>query len=189
MRTINIFGEINNALTNRVLEEILKFENEDNKIIEENNKKANVKDHQELEPLTVNINSVGGSVTGLFAMYDALNNLQCEVITRCLGEACSAGFILFLVGDKRYMGKNAMLMYHISSYSANGTIDEITNYHLSVEKTQSYIDDIVVTKTNISKTQLDEMKVQDWWIDYDTASYYKIITEDKLEKGEELRCM
>jgi len=52
------------------------------------------------------INSPGGDMTGLFAIYDTMEFIASDVATICVGQACSAAAVLLAAGTK---GKRAVL--------------------------------------------------------------------------------
>jgi ATP-dependent Clp protease protease subunit len=52
------------------------------------------------------INSPGGDMTGLFAIYDTMEFIASDVTTICVGQACSAAAVLLAAGAK---GKRAVL--------------------------------------------------------------------------------
>src|SRR5262245_61136102 len=58
------------------------------------------------------INSPGGDMTGLFAIYDTMQFLMSDVSTVCVGQACSAGAVLLAAGaaGKRYVLPNARVL-------------------------------------------------------------------------------
>src|SRR5438445_210051 len=60
------------------------------------------------------INSPGGSVTSMLAIYDTMQFLECPVVTYCMGVAASAAAILLAAGTKgkRYALPHAKVMIH-----------------------------------------------------------------------------
>jgi ATP-dependent Clp protease protease subunit len=60
------------------------------------------------------INSPGGSVTSMLAIYDTMQFLECPVVTYCMGLAASAAAILLAGGTKgkRYALPHAKVMIH-----------------------------------------------------------------------------
>jgi ATP-dependent Clp protease, protease subunit len=60
------------------------------------------------------INSPGGSVTSMLAIYDTMQFLECPVVTYCMGLAASAAAILLAGGakGKRYALPHAKVMIH-----------------------------------------------------------------------------
>src|SRR3954468_18850637 len=60
------------------------------------------------------INSPGGSVTSMLAIYDNMQFLECPVVTYCMGIAASAAAVLLASGTKgkRYCLPHAKVMIH-----------------------------------------------------------------------------
>jgi len=68
------------------------------------------------------VNSPGGDMTGLFAIYDTMQFLLSEVATVCVGQACSAAAVLLAAGTKgkRYVLPNARVLIHQPHGGAQG---------------------------------------------------------------------
>jgi ATP-dependent Clp protease protease subunit len=60
------------------------------------------------------INSPGGDMTGLFAIYDTMQAIRPDVATTCVGQACSAAAVLLAAGapGKRFVLPNARVLIH-----------------------------------------------------------------------------
>lgn len=65
-------------------------------------------------PVTIYINSPGGSITDGLAIYDVMNKVKCPIITVCTGMAASMGAFLLSSGSKgmRYALPNSTIMIH-----------------------------------------------------------------------------
>ena len=176
MRMINIIGEIDANTIKEVLNEIFKIENADNEILESNSKLANRDDHQQLEDLYVNIISLGGSVYGATAIYDALKNLKCKVITRGFGTCCSSALFILLAGNERYAGKNTEFLIHSLSYDMNyvklADHIDLAKHH---KKLQEKMDKVILDETEITKEMLKDKEREDWLLFFDEALELKII--------------
>eukprot|EP00274_Cyanoptyche_gloeocystis_P000704 CAMPEP_0196655854 /NCGR_PEP_ID=MMETSP1086-20130531/9987_1 /TAXON_ID=77921 /ORGANISM="Cyanoptyche gloeocystis , Strain SAG4.97" /LENGTH=192 /DNA_ID=CAMNT_0041988377 /DNA_START=347 /DNA_END=922 /DNA_ORIENTATION=- len=77
--------------------------------------------------ITLLINSPGGSVTAGLAIYDAMNYIQPDVRTVCMGLAASMGAFLLSGGTKgkRYSLPNARIMIHQPLGGAQGTTEDV----------------------------------------------------------------
>jgi ATP-dependent Clp protease protease subunit len=64
--------------------------------------------------VTLYINSPGGSVTSMMAIYDTMQFVQPEIQTVCIGQAASAAAVLLAAGsqDKRMALPNARILLH-----------------------------------------------------------------------------
>ena len=49
--------------------------------------------------ISLYINSPGGDVTGMMAIYDTMQHLACDVSTTCIGLAASASAVLLAAGE------------------------------------------------------------------------------------------
>ena len=96
-RIVFITGEIDDALANTVVAQLLYLESKD-----------------ENKDINLYINSPGGSVTAGLAIYDTMNYIKCDVSTICIGLAASMGAFLLSSGakGKRYALPNAEIMIH-----------------------------------------------------------------------------
>jgi ATP-dependent Clp protease protease subunit len=64
-------------------------------------------------PISVSIQSYGGSVDEMFAIYDAVKAFPGEVTMTVSGYACSAGCIILQAADRRLVRPNAFIMHHV----------------------------------------------------------------------------
>lgn len=64
------------------------------------------------DPITMLINSQGGSVNDMFAIYDAMQACVNEITTVGIGEVCSAAGLLLVGGDYRLVSRNCLFMAH-----------------------------------------------------------------------------
>lgn len=63
-------------------------------------------------PITMVINSPGGSVLDGLAIYDVMRAIRCPIRTICLGNAASMGAVLFIAGDQRDMLPHSKILIH-----------------------------------------------------------------------------
>lgn len=66
----------------------------------------------ETAPITMYINSGGGSVSAGLAIYDAMNILSCPIHTVCTCLAASMASVLFTAGNHRLLYPHAEVMIH-----------------------------------------------------------------------------
>jgi len=73
-------------------------------------------------PITLYINSPGGSFTALTAIYDTMRYIKPQVQTVCLGQAASAAAVLLAAGSpgKRLALPNARVMIHQPALQGGG---------------------------------------------------------------------
>lgn len=109
-RIIFIDDEINSVTASSIIMQLLTLESE--------NKDA---------PITIYINSPGGSISDGMAIYDVMNKVKCPIITVCLGMAASMGAFLLSCGTrgKRYCLPNSTVMIHQPLGGGRGQATEI----------------------------------------------------------------
>jgi ATP-dependent Clp protease protease subunit len=68
------------------------------------------------------INSPGGGMTALFAIYDTVQLLRCDVATFCIGQAASAAAVILAGGTKgkRFALPNSRVLIHQPHGGAQG---------------------------------------------------------------------
>lgn len=73
------------------------------------------------------INSPGGQVTSGLAIYDTMRFIKPDVVTLCMGQACSMGAFILSCGTKgkRYSLPNSRIMIHQPSAGARGTATDM----------------------------------------------------------------
>ena len=109
-RIILVLEEINSNSAASIIAQLLYLEADDSK-----------------EPITIYINSPGGSVTDGLAIYDIINNIKCPVSTVCVGMAASMGAFLLSSGTRgmRYCLPNSTVMVHQPLGGVRGQATEI----------------------------------------------------------------
>lgn len=77
--------------------------------------------------ISIYINSPGGEITGLMAIYDTLRFIKNDISTFCYGQAASAAAVILAAGTKgkRFALPNARIMIHQPSGGAQGQATEI----------------------------------------------------------------
>jgi len=73
-------------------------------------------------PITMYINSPGGSFTAMTAIYDTMQYIRPEIQTVCLGQAASAAAVLLAAGSpgKRLALPNARVLIHQPAMGGQG---------------------------------------------------------------------
>jgi ATP-dependent Clp protease protease subunit len=79
------------------------------------------------------INSPGGDMTALFAVYDTMKVLRCDVSTVCIGQAASAAAVILAGGTKgkRFALPSARVLIHQPHGGAQG---QSTDMELAVKE-------------------------------------------------------
>jgi ATP-dependent Clp protease protease subunit len=124
------------------------------------------------EPISLYINSPGGSVYDGLAIKDTIDNISCKVNTLGVGFCASMGaYLLFAGSGERRATRNCRIMIHSVSSGMGGTIHDMKiDYEESHYLQTKIMNDIVVfSKGKLSKETLELKAQRDWYIDQNEA--------------------
>ena len=78
-------------------------------------------------PINLYLNSPGGSVTAMLAIYDAMQFIRPEVGTACVGQAASSAAVLLAAGEpgRRTVLPHARVVLHQPSGGGQGTLPDL----------------------------------------------------------------
>src|SRR5687768_3196966 len=95
------------------------------------------------------INSPGGSITSLFAIYDTMQFIKPDVRTVCMGQAASAAAVLLASGapGKRFCLPNARVLIHQPHGGAEGQAIDIEIQAKEISFMRRRIDEILAGHT------------------------------------------
>ena len=73
------------------------------------------------------LNSPGGSMTAMFAIYDTMQFVAADVSTTCIGQAASSAAILLAAGapGRRFVLPHSRVLLHQPSANGQGTIPDL----------------------------------------------------------------
>lgn len=91
------------------------------------------------------INSPGGVVTDGLALYDTMNYIKPDVVTICMGQACSMGAFLLSAGakGKRYALPSSRIMIHQVSGGAGGQQTDMLIRLEEITRLKKYLTEII----------------------------------------------
>jgi ATP-dependent Clp protease, protease subunit len=91
------------------------------------------------------INSPGGEITGLFAIYDTMQYIKPDVSTICVGQAASAAAVLLASGahGKRYVLPHARILIHQPHGGASGQAVDIEIQAKEIIRMRELLDNIL----------------------------------------------
>lgn len=131
-------------------------------------------------PITLNIFSPGGSVFDGLVLYDTLRTLADQghpVTTVARGMAASMGSILFLAGDNRLIGSEAVVMFHGLAAGTGGSIYQMEEDLEFYKQVEDRLDQIVFQRTKVTpKLLAKKTKKKDWWLSASECLKLKVAT-------------
>lgn len=124
-------------------------------------------------PITITIQSPGGSVLAGLGLYDTLRTLSLQghhITTQVRGYAASFGAILLQAGDTRLVGAESLIMLHEISSGAIGKLHEMKDELKFLEMANRRLFAILAGRTK-GKWDADKLyervEAKDWWISAD----------------------
>ena len=127
--------------------------------------------------IKLHINSFGGSLFAGMAVVDAIRNLKSDVHTYIDGAAASAATIISIVGKKRFIGRNSMMLIHQLSSGAYGTFSELEDEMENNKRLMQSLKGIYKQYTKVPMKKLDEILKHDIWFDANTCLEYGLVDE------------
>lgn len=162
-RIIFLSGEINDAVANSVVAQLIYLEG-----------KNPDKD------IYLYINSPGGSVSAGLAIYDTLNYIKCDVSTICIGLAASMGAFLLSSGTKgkRFALPNSEIMIHQPLGGTQGQVSDIEIQARHMQKIKQKINRILSENTSQPLEKIEKDTDRDFYMSADEAVNYGLV--DKI---------
>lgn len=109
------------------------------------------------EPLTVWINSPGGSVVAGSAIYTALRDHKGPVTVKIDGIAASAASVIAMGGDEVLMGPTSLMMIHNPMTFAEGDVSEMRKAIQALESCKQGIVTAYAEKTGLDARRISEL--------------------------------
>jgi ATP-dependent Clp protease protease subunit len=172
-RIVFLGTPIDDAVGNLVMAQLLHLESEDPE-----------------KDISLYINSPGGEITSLFAIYDTIQYVRCDVSTIVMGQAASAAAVIALAGakGKRFALPHARLLLHQPYGGAEGQAVDIEIQANEISRYRRLLEELVALHTGqplervAQDTQRDFILTADEAVDYGALD--EVITSRKT--GSEL---
>lgn len=161
-RIIFITGEINDALANTVIAQMLYLESKDSK-----------------SAINLYINSPGGVSQSGLAILDTIKYIKCPVSTICIGLCASAAALLLAGGQKgkRYCLPNSKVMIHQPWGAVQGQVTEIEIYYNEGKKDRHTYAKLLSNFCNKPEEIINKDIERDNYMSATEAKEYGIIDE------------
>ena len=136
------------------------------------------------------INSPGGSITSLMAIYDTMNFIKPDVATYCMGQAASAAAVLLASGaaGKRYALPHARIMLHQPHIGGlEGQATDIEIHAREIIRVKEEMNQILASHTGQELDKIRQDTDRDFWMTADEAKAYGVV--DKVLTRQELKAV
>jgi ATP-dependent Clp protease protease subunit len=130
------------------------------------------------------INSPGGDITGLLAIYDTLKYIKPDVSTFCFGQAASAAAVLLAAGTKgkRFALPHARVLLHQPWGGVGGQASDIEIQAREILRMKDMLNSMLATDTGQSVERITKDTDRDYIIGADEAVQYGLIDEVLLAR-------
>ena len=161
-RIIFLGSPIDDTVANLVMAQLLHLESEDPD-----------------KDISLYINSPGGQITSLFAVYDTMQYVKPEIRTVCMGMAASAAAVLLAGGaeGKRFVLPHARVMLHQPTGGAEGQASDIEIQARLIVQMREQINRILAERTGQEYDRVALDTERDFWMTAEEAIEYGVVDE------------
>lgn len=136
------------------------------------------------DDITMYINSPGGLVSGMFAIYDVMHLMNAKVHTVCVGMAASAAaFLLSTPTGSRAATPNARIMFHQPLGGARGAAVDIQIQAEQIVFLRERLNQILAERTGQPIERIEKDTDRDFWMSAQEAVEYGAIDEVRSRGG------
>ncbi|MGH3442252.1 MAG: ATP-dependent Clp protease proteolytic subunit [Nitriliruptorales bacterium] len=166
-RIVFIGTPITDEIANLVMAQLLHLESEDPD-----------------KDINLYINSPGGSITSLFAIYDTMEFIKPDVSTICMGQAASAAAVLLAAGTKgkRFALPHARVLLHQPHGGAEGQAADIEVVAKEILRMRDLLNEILSEKTGQPIDRIGKDTDRDFVLTADAAKDYGLIDDVILSR-------
>jgi len=164
-RIIMLGSQINDAVANTIIAQLLFLESENPK-----------------KDIIMYVQSPGGHVTAGLAIYDTMQHIKPDVSTVCMGICASMGAVLLAGGakGKRYALPHSEVMIHQPLGGTQGQASDILIHADHILKTRNTLNSILAKHTGQNLKTIEKDTDRDFFMNGDEAVKYGLI--DKIIK-------
>lgn len=161
-RIIFIGNEVTDPLANVVIAQLLHLESEDPE-----------------KDIHLYVNSPGGIITAVLAIYDTMQYVKPDVSTICIGQAASGGAVLLCAGakKKRFALPNSRVLIHQPHGGVTGQAVDIDIQAKEILRTRKLLDEIISKHTGQSLKKVRTDTDRDFIMTAEQSKEYGIVDE------------
>jgi ATP-dependent Clp protease protease subunit len=129
--------------------------------------------------ISIYINSPGGDITALFAIYDTMSFIKPDVSTICFGQAASAAAVLLASGTngKRLALPHARVLLHQPYGMSQGQAADIELAAKEILRMRTLLEEILSAETGQAVDRIHGDTDRDFVMSAEEAKEYGIIDE------------
>jgi ATP-dependent Clp protease, protease subunit len=129
--------------------------------------------------ISLYINSPGGDITSLFAIYDTMQYIKPDVSTIVMGQAASAAAVLLLAGTKgkRFALPHSRVLLHQPHGGAQGQAVDIEIQAKEILRYRRLLDELIAKHTGQSIEKVSKDTDRDYILTAEEAVSYGVVDE------------
>ena len=112
-------------------------------------------------PIYLHLTTNGGLIHAAFSIIDCMNSISLPIYTVIEGYVASAGTLISVSGEKRYISKNAYVLIHELRSGFWGKMSEMEEEMTNIKKIQEHLINIYLNKTSLKKKKLNRILKKD----------------------------
>jgi ATP-dependent Clp protease protease subunit len=161
-RIVFLGTPIDDAVGNLIMAQLLHLESEDPD-----------------KDINLYINSPGGDITSLFAIYDTMEYIKPAVSTIVMGQAASAAAVLLLAGEKgkRYALPHSRVLLHQPHGGAQGQAVDIEIQAKEITRYRKLLEELIAEHTGQPLEKVAKDTDRDYILTADEAVEYGVVDE------------
>lgn len=162
-RVLHLFKQINSESVEKIITRLLELDRD-----------------RKRRPITIYINSGGGSTDAGWALVDIMEKCKCPIKTIGVGEICSMAVPILLAGNqgRRYISKRAFVMIHPVSVGTKDYVSFAKSRILNAEQIEKIYDNYILDRSNLPKKILEEAKTKEKWLTAEEAIKYGLVDKE-----------
>ena len=161
-RIIFLGTPVNDMVANLIVAQLLHLESEDPD-----------------KDIMMYINSSGGDIIGLFAIYDTMQFIKCDVQTICVGQAASAAAVLLAAGapGKRFSLPHSRILIHQPHGGASGQSIDIEIQAKEIVRMRVLLDQMLAQHCGQTPEKIAKDTDRDFIMSGQEAKEYGLVDE------------
>jgi len=167
-RIIFLGTPIDDAIGNLIMAQMLHLESEDPD-----------------KDISLYINSPGGDITALFAIYDTMQFIKPDVSTIVMGQAASAAAVLLLAGakGKRFALPHSRVLLHQPHGGAQGQAVDIEIQAKEITRYRHLMEELIASNTGQPLEKVAKDTDRDFILTAEEAKDYGVVDEIITSRG------
>jgi ATP-dependent Clp protease protease subunit len=159
-RIVYLGTGVDDSVANTVIAQLLHLENENPDV-----------------PVSLYINSPGGSIPATLAIYDAMQFIRPKVETTCVGQAAATAALLLAGGapGSRSILPHGRVVIHAPAAEGRGTVPDLILEADEVERVRTMLEEILARHTGRTPSQVREDTQRDLVLTPAAAVEYGVV--------------